>query len=44
MRNAPAFVMDGTGHIQTIRSSFDIEGDTKSRFAFPGSSAIILTD
>jgi hypothetical protein len=44
VQNAPAFVMDGTVHIQTIRSSFDNEVDTKSRLAFPSSSVIILSD
>ena len=44
MGNAPAFVKDGMVHIQTIRSSFDNEVDTKSRFAFPDNSAIILGD
>jgi hypothetical protein len=42
--NAPVFAADGTVPSHTIRSSFDIEGNTKSHFAFPGSFAIILID
>jgi hypothetical protein len=41
---APVFAEDGTVLTHTIGSSFDIEGNTKSRFAFPGSSRIILID
>jgi hypothetical protein len=42
--NAPVFAVDGTVLTHTVGSSFDIEGNTKSRFAFPGSSAIVLID
>lgn len=43
--NASVFAAeDGTVLSHTVGSSFDIEGNTKSRFAFPGSSRIILID
>ena len=44
MGNAPVFAADGKVPTHTIRISFDNEGNTNSRFAFPGSSVIILID
>ena len=44
MGNAPVFAKDGKVLDHTVGSSFDIEGNTKSRFAFPGSSEIISID